>query len=224
MKGTPWHHARGDAVDLRYVLTDGRIEMCWPCRVVEDSEEIVALFIAAESKYRAGPKRTAAEKRAIPSPPLPSEEYVWRADTLRLMFPGRLHSVSLFWARGDEGSGFSRYFVNMEEPFRRTPIGFDTQDHTLDIVIQPDLSWAWRDENEFRNHVREGFFTEGLAEAVREEGIRVLDEISSGVHPCLGWTEWSPEKSWKPPVVSEQWATTPATFWDRRSWAYGVAD
>jgi len=113
----------------------------------------------------------------------------------------------------------------MEEPFRRTPIGFDTQDHTLDIVVQPDLTWAWRDENEFRNHVREGFFTEGLAEAVREEGIRVLDEISSGVHPCLaGWTEWSPEKSWKPPVVSEQWATAPVMFWDRRSWAYGVAD
>src|SRR4051812_31076832 len=88
----------GDVVVVRYVRTDGGIEMCWPCRVVEDRDDLLALFIAAGSPYKAGPKMTAAEKRREPRTLLPPDEYVWRYDTLRLMLPGQLHSVSIFWA------------------------------------------------------------------------------------------------------------------------------
>jgi Protein of unknown function (DUF402) len=218
-------HAVGENVTLRYVLTDGRIEMCWPCRVVEDSDTLVVLFIAAGSNYKAGPKRTAAAKRASPSPPLPPNEYLWRRDVLRLMLPGRQHSVWLFWEEDDGGRRFSRYFVNMEEPYRRTAIGFDTQDHTLDINVFPDLTWSWRDEGELENHVTEGFFTRELAESIRSEAAKVIDEISRNSHPCLaGWSKWSPDPAWEIPRVSDRWATTPATFWSDRSWAYGLPD
>ncbi len=103
----------GDVIALRYITTDSRIEMCWPCRVVEDSDELLALFIAAGSVYKAGPKRSAAEKRASTRMRVPPHEYVWRNDTLRLMFPGKRHSISLFWS----DASFVRYFVNMEDPF-----------------------------------------------------------------------------------------------------------
>jgi hypothetical protein len=220
---TPEHFPEGSAVDLRYVLTDGRIEMCWPCRVVQDSDDVVALFIAAGSTYRANPKRTAAEKRADPSPQAPTGEFVWRSDTLRLMFPGRAHSVWLFWADSDDERRISKFFINMEEPFRRTPAGFDTQDHTLDIVVQPDLSWQWRDEEELENHVREGFVTADLAVAARDEGTAAMQAILRNEHPCLiGWPDWKPNDSWEIPHVSAQWARTPPTFWHRQSWAYGV--
>lgn len=193
-------------VHLRYVLTDGRIEMCWPCRVVEDNADSLALFIAAGTKYKADPKRTAAEKRAAPSPPAPRSEFVWRSDTLRLMFPQRSHSVWLFWEQRDGGRIFSKYFVNLEEPFRRTGIGFDTQDHTLDVVVQPDRTWALRDEAELENHVREGFFTSDLANAVRSEAAGVIDEIARGVHPCLaGWSAWTPDPAWQAPSVGPGW-------------------
>jgi predicted RNA-binding protein associated with RNAse of E/G family len=225
MMPTPKRFQPGDSAVLRYVLTDGRIEMCWPCRIVEDTDDLVALFIAAGSKYKAGQKRTAAQKRATPLPALPAGEYVWRTDTLRLMFPGKQHSVSLIWVDTDTGRQFSKYFVNMEEPFRRTPVGFDTQDHTLDIVVQPDLTWAWRDREELENHVREGFFTTNLAQSVRREGLTVIDEIRRGAHPCsFGWSEWQPGKDWETPVVSKGWDSTPPTFWDRRLWAYGAGD
>ncbi len=49
----------GRVVALRYLTTDGRTEMGWPCRVVQDSEQMLALFIAAGSGYKAGPRRTA---------------------------------------------------------------------------------------------------------------------------------------------------------------------
>jgi hypothetical protein len=46
----------GEVVVLRYITTDQRIEMAWPCRVIQDTDELLALFIAAGSKYKAGPK------------------------------------------------------------------------------------------------------------------------------------------------------------------------
>ena len=218
------HYRPGDVIALRYILTDGRIEMCWPCRVVEDGDALVALFIAAGSSYKAGPKRTAAEKRANPSPLLPEDEYIWRNDTLRLMLPERQHSVWLFWESTAQGKQFSRYFVNMEEPFRRTSIGFDTQDLTLDIIVDANLTWSLRDETEFENHIREGFFTAGLAESIRAEAGKVIDEISRGAHPCLsGWRDWLPDRAWDIPVIDSRWATAPVTFWSERSWAYGTA-
>ena len=134
-----------------------RIEMCWPCRVVEDSDELVALFIAAGSPYKAGPKRTAQAKRTAPRLDMPPDEYVWRNDTLRLMLPGQWHSVSLSWSSGAGQRRLLKYFVNLEEPCRRTDTGFDTQDHTLDVEITPDLAWRWRDEAELENHVTEAF-------------------------------------------------------------------
>lgn len=215
----------GDVVVLRYITTAGRIEMCWPCRVVEDSDRLLALFIAAGSFYKAGPKKTAAEKRASERRQEPPREYVWRNDTLRLIQPNAWHSVSLFWAGEGRTRHLLRYFVNMEEPLRRTARGFDTQDHTLDIVVTPTLHWSWRDEEELDNHVRERFYTRELAAEARAEGRRVIDSIASGTHPCLqGWADWSPDPTWSVPSLSPAWSTTPVTSWDRRDWAYGSSD
>jgi hypothetical protein len=185
---------RGSTVDLRYVLTDGRIEMCWPCRVVEDTDDLVALFIVAGSRFKADPKRTAAEKRARPGPSALTGDVVWRTDMLRVMLPGRSHSVWLFWTDGDDGRRLTKYFVNMEEPFRRTAIGFDTQDHTLDIVIQPDLSWSWRDEDELENHVSEGFFTADLATSIVGLRRQRLEPAESSVALCVAARRWTPRR------------------------------
>jgi len=216
--------AYGDAVALRYVTTDGHIEMCWPCRVVKDHEDLLALFIAAGSPYKAGPKRTAAEKRRRQQTPLPPDQYVWRNDTLRLMVPGQSHSVSISWQLEDGQRRLLKYFVNMEEPFRRTPVGFDTQDHTLDIEVTPDLAWRWRDEQELANHVAEGFYTAALAAAAQSEGERTIEAIRRLAHPCMqGWPEWCPPKDWALAPFVDGWDTTPPTYWERREWAYGVA-
>ncbi len=213
---------RGEVVVLRYVTTGGRIEICWPCRVVEDRDDLVALFIAAGSPYKASPKKTAAEKRRHARPRLPPDEYVWRTDTLRLMSPAASHSVSLSWAPQSNPRQLLKYFVNMEEPFRRTAVGFDTQDHTLDIEVAPDLAWRWRDEAELAHHVAEGFYTAELAAAARAEGERVIDALRRGDHECLnGWAAWAPPREWRVPAVSDGGDTTPPTFWDRRQWADG---
>lgn len=215
---------RGEVVVLRYITTDERIELAWPCRVVEDSTEVLALFIARGTVYRTRPKLTAAQKLTDEKAPLPPDDVAWRHDTLRLMFPDACHSVWLFWDGLGDSRRLLRYFVNLEEPFRRTPAGFDTQDHTLDIVVTPELECRWRDEEDFEDHVALGFYTPELAAAVRAEGQRVIDAIARRAHPCLnGWAEWVPDAGWLPVALPARWNTTPLTSWEQRRWAYGGA-
>jgi predicted RNA-binding protein associated with RNAse of E/G family len=217
-------HRCGDVVALRYVTTDGRIEMCWPCRVVEDTSDLLALFIAAGSPYKAGPKLTAQQKRAVPRRDVPPEQREWLRDTLRLMFPGRCHSVSLSWSNDGAARRLHKYFVNLEEPFRRTAVGFDTQDHTLDVEVTPELEWRWRDEDELADHIAHGFYTPALAAAARAEGEQVLESLLRGEHACTrGWPEWRPAADWRVPDLVNGWDTAPRTAWERRLWAYGDA-
>jgi hypothetical protein len=35
---------------------------------------------------------------------------------------------------------FGAWYVNLQEPFRRSRLGFDTQDLELDVVVSPDGS------------------------------------------------------------------------------------
>lgn len=207
---------------LRYLTTDGRIEMCWPCRVVADDGRLLALYIAAGSRYKAGPKRSAAEKLSMKRVTLPPDEYLWRKDTLRLMFPGRQHSVWLSWVDDGASRRFSQYFVNLEEPYRRTAVGFDTQDHTLDLEVAPDLAWNWRDTGELQEHVKHGFYTASLAGEIWNEGRRAIDEIVRGIHPCLdAWRDWQPDPQWEIPQVPAQWSSVPVALWEKHDWAYG---
>lgn len=218
----PAFRTYGEVVALRYLTTDGRIEMCWPCRVVADSANLLALFVSAGSKYKAGPKRSAAGKLSMQRVSLPPDEYVWRRDTLRLMFPGRHHSVWLFWATDEGVRRFLSYYVNMEEPFRRTAVGFDTQDHTLDINVAPDLTWSWRDVESLDEHVKHGFYTDSLAKKVWSEARRVIGEIERREHACLkGWSDWQPDPAWTIPEVPPEWSSVPVSLWEKHHWAYG---
>jgi predicted RNA-binding protein associated with RNAse of E/G family len=37
--------------------------------------------------------------------------------------------------------------INLQEPFRRTPIGIDTQDHELDVIVLTSGEWSVKDED-----------------------------------------------------------------------------
>jgi hypothetical protein len=173
--------------------------------VVEDRDELVALFVAAGSIYKADPKQTARRKLSGETKPYPTTDVVWKHDMLRLMFPGAGHSVWLFWEGNGPSRRLLRYFVNLEAPFRRTALGFETQDHTLDVVVTPELECRWRDEEDFEDHVTLGFYTSEFAAAVRAEGRRVIDSIARRTHPCLQWPTWRPDETWPVPALPVDW-------------------
>jgi len=61
-------------------------------------------------------------------------------------------------------------------------------DHALDLLIDPDGTWHWKDEDDFLEAQGFGVFTPGQAAAVRAEGERVM-----AARPWpTGWEEWRP--------------------------------
>jgi hypothetical protein len=205
----------GDEVVLRYITRlDGRVGMSWPFRVVRDDPELVALYIPTGATYM-----------QWQTPPGGTRELVearWRRDVLRLMFPGEAYSIWLFWE--GEPRSFTTYYVNFEEPFRRTPVGFDTNDHTLDIMVAPDFSWAWKDRDDFEGLITSGHFSSAFGEEVRRKAAQAVEviEARAGVF-AQGWEAWLPPPGWATPVLHPRWREEPATLWERREWAYPLA-
>jgi predicted RNA-binding protein associated with RNAse of E/G family len=81
--------------------------------------------------------------------------------------PGEAHAIWVFWY-GAERS-FDGWYVNLQEPFRRTPEGYDTQDLELDIWLPRDGGWVLKDDELLDLRVREGRLTEDQARAARRE-------------------------------------------------------
>jgi hypothetical protein len=102
------------------------------------------------------------------------------------------YAIGLFW--NDQDDRFIGHYVNLQAPLERSPYGFDARDHVLDIVIRPDGTWRWKDEDELRTAVEVGLFTPAEAAGIRAEGQRVLDNV-----PRLlptGWEDWRPDAAW----------------------------
>ena len=87
--------------------------------------------------------------------------------------------------------------MNLQEPFRRTPAGYDTQDLELDIVVALDGSWEWKDADALPERIREGRYTAEQVEATWAEGHRVAAELEAGRRWWdPSWAQWEPDPAW----------------------------
>ncbi len=174
-------------------------------RVVEDRGDFVALYLQPGTKMSsmgdADGNRTrdfVHATRRIPT--------VWGlTHCLRLLEKGANHATVLFW---DEHSWeFLCWYINLEEPMRRTSVGFDSMDLTLDLVVAPDRqSWQWKDEDEFAYGIEHGWYTEAQFAQLKEYGLRVLDDARAGAPPFdAGWEHWRPPKEWQPLDLPVGW-------------------
>jgi hypothetical protein len=139
----------GDVAVLRY-LWYGRPFWSLPTRVVEDGAERTVLWVAPGTRYRRpGHRLTMAEIAANEWTPV---EHPWTGNgTLMISRPAEPYSLWLFW---NEGGEHASWYVNLELPWQRTELGFDSRDHQLDIVVRADRSWQWKDEDELRRRGR----------------------------------------------------------------------
>lgn len=93
------------------------------------------------------------------------------------------------------------WYVNFEVPFRRTPIGVETFDVLLDLVIDADLShYRWKDEDEYVHTRRLGVITEDVHHHVEQAREQVMALARTGEVPfAQDWSAWrSPDDSSPP--------------------------
>jgi hypothetical protein len=124
---------------------------------------------------------------------------------LQLQRPGEMHAVWVVW-HGPERE-FRGWYVNLQEPFRRTGRGFDTQDLELDIVVGLDGSWEYKDDELLDGWVERGRWTQAEVAAIRREGAAVAAELDAGRRWWSDdWAAWEPDPTWRVPALPTDWA------------------
>jgi hypothetical protein len=197
----------GDFAVLRGIGRQ-KIWYALPVIVVRDSPELVALFWRAGTpgKWRMKPSFEKVSPGDVSSADLEMIDRTWTGtDVLYLVTPGAAHAVYVMWETGQEA--LRCWYINLQAPLARTPIGFDTTDHWLDIVISPDkTSWQWKDEAQLEKAVELNLVTREKAEAVRREGERVIDRLRENQPPfCDGWETWRAPADWAIPALPPGW-------------------
>jgi len=201
--------APNQTIVRRDIHRDGVIGSAETARVVRDDAEALLTWTGdgSECMFRTTltgesiRKLTVAERDRTPSMlrPRPWE----RTGVLMRTEPDTDHSVWWFF----EGTEFLGWYVNLESAGRRWSGGMDIQDHALDIWVEPDLTWSWKDEDELADRIgHPAYWTEQEAVRIRETGERLIPAIEAGRYPFDGYlTDFRPEPDWKPTTLPPGW-------------------
>lgn len=201
----------GESVLVQEVWRD-RVWAARPMTVVDDDGDFVALWFPRGTRW----------KRPIPPPAHPVvadrgirlarclargewvfEDAEWEVTTLTLMRAGDLHAVWVSWLQDGAQWG---WYVNLQEPYRRTSVGFATMDLALDILIDNDRTWRWKDEDELATFVELGVIEDRTALRIREEGLSVVGRAERNEFPFdREWSSWRPDGSWGRPELPANW-------------------
>lgn len=198
--------SRGDPILLREVW-HGRVFEARPTIVVQDDADQAMFFLPGGVRCGVPFGEDGRELR-LPDRP-------WRLEVrprgdqpiLSFAWPDTPYSV-LLWTAEDRRR---MWYVNLQDPLRRTPIGFDTVDHALDVVIELDRSsWRWKDDEELAQAVREGLFSETEAADFYVWGKRAVERVVASEPPFdRDWADWEPDAGWAVPELPDGWDADP---------------
>jgi predicted RNA-binding protein associated with RNAse of E/G family len=134
------------------------------------------------------------------------QDFEWDVDSLWLTEPDTWHTVRVGWQDGWEPWG---WYVNLEQPVRRTERAVQTMDLMLDVIVEPDRSWRWKDEDELEALVEAGLFAPETAVRVRDEALAVIGRAEAGKPPFGdAWHDWRPDSAWPLPELPPGWNET----------------
>lgn len=192
----------GEAVTYRELWLD-RVMTAMPMRVVADDHDTTVLYLASGSRFQAarapggGPVRDLANWVSVSA--------TWSGGSLiRLLPSGCWYCIDLEF---DANREFRGYYVNFQEPMRRTVFGYDTVDLVLDVVVDPDGTARLKDEEDFDDAVAAGHIANDVAVRIREEARRVLRMVERDGAPANAepWLRWRPSESWDSPTLAGGW-------------------
>ncbi|MFY1700919.1 DUF402 domain-containing protein [Micromonospora sp. WMMA1923] len=182
-------------------VRQGRIGWVRTARVVSDDDRGLLIFVPRNAPVASEVTADGRGMRTMPFAEWITSSYRlkrgrWQGPPLLKFLPvGAAHSV--WWFQDDQGQ-FANWYVNLEESGVRwddgTLAGVDIVDQDLDVVVHPDRSWQWKDEEEFaeRLALAEHYWVPD-EQAVRAEGRRVAAMAEAGEFPFDGtWCDLTP--------------------------------
>ncbi|MFG3689581.1 hypothetical protein [Micromonospora sp. NPDC047740] len=150
--------------------------LAW-CRVVGPATWVQWMLTRDDHIGKAGIPNMACGKWAL-------SRWTWQ-DNLMLAWYGLDTDFSVRLYRPIAG-GAVQWGVDFEQPVRETPIGFDTFDLLLDITLDQDLNWRWKDCDEYERARRLGVITDADHARVERARDRAVAFIELAVALCDG--------------------------------------
>lgn len=132
-------------------------------------------------------------------------EYIWRTNRLLLILePEKCYSIILFWE--DVSNEFLCYYINFQVPYQRRDQAVDTLDLELDLIIKPDFSMEWKDQDDYQKAMEQGLITSEWTRRIEDAQLEILDRLENRKYPFDGsWLDWMPDRNWAPPKLPENW-------------------
>jgi uncharacterized protein DUF402 len=199
----------GRLVVRRQFHRDDLLGRAWVGHVVADDAHGLWVWIATGSPYRDIAAADGRSFRDVPfgewgRTPKAMPEKRWGGNVL-MFHPADDSAYSAWFFFAPDGA-FRSWYVNLEEPVSRWDdgelAGVDTIDYDLDVVVQPDRSWHWKDADEFAYHLAypDVYWVDDPA-AVWKEGERVIGLVEAGQFPFDGTrTAFRPDPQWTVPA------------------------
>jgi hypothetical protein len=209
------HYKHGDVV-LRRSRRGLVVTWVQATRVVRDDEDGLLLWLPVASGFG---YRADDQGRAIREEPIDvvaTRQLVagqWKNNSVLIWNPaGAAHSLWWFF----HANRFTGWYVNLEIRGPRWSDGprrgIDVADMGLDVVVDPDRTWRWKDEDDFAAFTdAPGYWTAAQAVAARAEGRRLIALAEEARFPFDGtYCDFAPDPTWSPPTLPTGWDTPPS--------------
>jgi hypothetical protein len=125
--------------------------------------------------------------------------------------PGSWARINLGWDPSD--GHFMGWYVNFELPAEHMADGLISKDLVLDIYVNPDLTWEWKDEQEFTEAIDRNLIDAHLRDTLATEADRVLAQVAAGegaFDPRCDprWQAFHAPEHWATPSLPSDYAVT----------------
>jgi hypothetical protein len=188
----------GDAVLFRSIY-NGEVRWCYPSRYVGEWNGRHGLYCGPGYAGKTMTRNAHGSYLVDWSTGVPPIDAPWdKGHVLRFMREGDAHTIEICW---DHDWNLVCWYINLNSPIVIRGRNFDETDWALDVWVDPDGSWRWKDEDDFAEVQALGILDPAAAAALRAEGARVIAE-----RPWpTGWEDWRPPPEWEPLPLPEDW-------------------
>ena len=133
------------------------------------------------------------------------QPYTWHTNRfLVLLYPKKYYSINLMWNHAE--NRFLCYYINFQLPFQRTKPGFQTLDLEIDLVINPDYSWHWKDEEEYKEGIELKVIRPEWVDNIETAKQEILEKLKQIQYPLnKDWINWIPDSEWTLPRLPSNW-------------------
>ncbi|MCC7117712.1 MAG: DUF402 domain-containing protein [Anaerolineales bacterium] len=133
------------------------------------------------------------------------QTYFWHTNRfLILLYPEKYYSLNLIWNQAKDQ--FVCYYVNFQLPYQRAPFAFQTLDLEIDLVIEPDFNWHWKDEEDYNTGVALNIITADWAKEIETAKREIFDKLKKRAYPFDdSWRDWRPNPTWSNPKLPLHW-------------------